>query len=96
MIFFNEFTVLSGLCNLTLIEDEDDVGVLYCRQSVGDSDGGSIGSNPFERTLDQCLGLSVNACCRLVKYDDVWVLKDPSKRYALLLSSRQSNPVVAQ
>lgn len=56
-----------------ILEDEDDVGVLYGRQAVGDGDRRAVLGRLVERLLDDALGLAVERRRRLVEQKDLRV-----------------------
>ena len=55
----HKFLMRSGLHDLALVEDVDDIGVLDGTESMGDANGGSSRAGVVESGLDDLFGLTV-------------------------------------
>ena len=62
----------------TLLKDNDVVGLLDSRQSMGDGDGSAVLSDPVEGSLDDLFTLGVNGTGGFVEDDDLRLLDDTS------------------
>ena len=62
--------------NLTVVDDQDLIGIADCAQAVGDDKTGAPLHQPQERLLDACFGACVNAARCFVENQDARVGED--------------------
>jgi len=86
---FEQLSVCAPLYDLPLVHDEDQIGVLNRRESVGDDEARSSLHQVVHRFLDGDLGERVDVACGFVQYEHVWIGQEgPCNGYELLFTVR--------
>ncbi len=92
----HEILVGAHLDDALVLQHHDQVGVADGGEAVGDDDGGAALHQPFQRLLDQELGLGVHRRGGLVQHQDRRIFEDGAgDGQALLLPARELDAALA-
>jgi hypothetical protein len=61
-----------------VLQDDDIIGLLNSRQTVGNGDGCTVSCSPIEGGLNYLLAFRIDGAGGLVEDDDRWFLDDAS------------------